>query len=39
MKLRQFFYILASVGLIAIIYILIRSSMRPISVSDTVTAH
>jgi len=36
MKLRQLFYILASVGLIAIIYILIRSSMRPISVSDTV---
>ena len=36
MKLRQLFYILASVGLTAIIYILIRSSMRPISVSDAV---
>ena len=36
MKSRQLFYILASVGLTAIIYILIRSSMRPISVSDTV---
>jgi len=36
MKLRQLFYILASIGLTGIIYVLIRLSMRPISVSDTV---
>ncbi len=35
MKLRQFFYVLASVGLVAIIYILIRSS-RPTSSGDTI---
>jgi len=39
MKLCHFFYVVATVGVIGIIYILIllRSSMRPISISDMVS--